>query len=61
VQHYAECKCTAEKCDESCKCKLPGKCGCNTSKEAEAPGGSCCKKSGCDNGKSEKDCCGDTK
>ncbi|KAH8397724.1 hypothetical protein KR215_010593, partial [Drosophila sulfurigaster] len=56
-----ECKCTAEKCCDNCKCKLPGKCGCNTSIGATSSSENSCKNSGCVGNKSENGCCKDDK
>ncbi|KAH8265093.1 hypothetical protein KR044_010370, partial [Drosophila immigrans] len=56
-----DCKCTIEKCDDNCKCKWTGKCGCNKSKVAVTSSGKCCKESGFGDEKSEKDCHNDPK
>ncbi|XP_017122676.1 metallothionein-3 [Drosophila elegans] len=57
-----ECKCTPEKCSDSCKCQSPGKCGCNPSNAASSSSGGCCKKAGDTAGGDAKGkCCGDTK
>ncbi|XP_032593254.1 metallothionein-3 [Drosophila grimshawi] len=57
-----ECKCTAEKCADSCKCKSAGKCGCNPNNGAQNSSGGCCKKNEAANdGKGEKSCCKNTK
>ncbi|XP_016932173.4 metallothionein-2 [Drosophila suzukii] len=55
-----ECKCTPEKCGESCKCQNPGQCRCNPANAA--PSGECCKKGGDTAGGDAKGkCCGDKK
>ncbi|EDW81543.1 uncharacterized protein Dwil_GK12122 [Drosophila willistoni] len=51
-----DCKCTTEKCCEGCKCREPGKCGCNASKPSSGSGG-CCNKGATDGTK----CCGSDK
>ncbi|XP_034484668.1 metallothionein-3 [Drosophila innubila] len=56
-----ECKCTAEKCADGCKCSSPGKCGCNPSNVTQPSGGGCCKKVEAAVVKTEKSCCKDTK
>ncbi|KAH8271210.1 hypothetical protein KR018_001443, partial [Drosophila ironensis] len=53
-----ECKCTPEKCCDTCKCQKPGQCRCNPS-NASGSGGCC--KGNSDGGDAKEKCCGDKK